>query len=120
MAKRKTPLGVVDLRRTHAEVHEHTVHAGRPQFAQVRKTLVADVQAHIAGSQRLRSRHGLGILVEDGQPPLTGQLLENQSGVAAASEGGVDVVTVRVDRQCLHGFVQQDGVVNPCALHHHP
>ena len=88
-----------------------------PDAELLAKASEPDAERRFGGLRRL---HGLRIFVEDGQPPLTGQLLEDQTRMAAAPEGGVHIMAVRVDGQRLHGLVQQDGLVNPCALHHRP
>ena len=103
-----------------------TGHAGRRQFAQVRKTLVPDGKACVCNGCRLG--HRLRILVESNQPPSGRQLGKNQARMAATTKGGIYVgavccagksLTVLVE-QCIDRLVKQYGGMVPCCFHRAP
>ena len=90
------------------------------QLAQMGKALVPDRDPLIAGRQRVRLGHRLGVFVEHGEPTLRRELLQDRARVATATEGGIDIVSVGVDGEGLNSFGQQDGLVAPWVLHGAP
>ncbi len=104
--KRKTPRGVVDLRRADAQIHQHPRHAARRPLGQRREALVADRKARVLNARCFGQR--LRILVESDQPTLGGQPLQDQARMSAAAERGVHILTARVRDQGVDRLVQQD------------
>ena len=72
----------------------------------------------IAGRQLVRICNRLRILVESCESSLRREALQDQARMPPAPIGGVDIVSVGVDRKRFHSFVQQDGLMIPCVLHH--
>ena len=79
------------------------------------ETFVANGEPVIGDRLRLGNR--VKILVEGRQTAMRREPGQQQARMSAPTEGGVYVVTVRVDLKRSNCFVQQDGLMDPCAVH---
>ncbi len=112
-AKTETTLGIVDLRRGHAQIQQHPRHPRHAAFGQGatqrRKTVMHDREARIGDLLRRRDRER--ILVERDQPAAFGQPCEHRAAVAAATECAVDIDAVGPRHERVDRFVEQHRAV---------
>lgn len=92
--EREAALGIIDLRRRHAQIQHHAidlVDAELPQlFGHGGKAAMHHRHPGIRRRQRIGHRDRLGILVEHHQAGRRSQAAEQLAAVAAATEGAVD------------------------------
>jgi len=121
LAERETAPGIVDLLGRDAKVQRHTVNlgkAGRRQDAgHVAVPAADDSQAARKTLGKLgAARHGVGIAVDP--PHRTVGRFQHGAGIAAATEGAVDVDAAIPRRQDGKHFLQHDRNMGGRARHH--
>src|SRR5476651_1195600 len=108
-AKTEATRGIVELRRGHAQVQQHSIHTLQAeaiehsgQFGEAR---VHHIEASIAYS--FCSRDRFRIAVERDQAPARIQPAEDQAAVSAAAKGCIDVGTIGTYCQSIDRLLQQ-------------
>ena len=107
-AETEATLRGVDLRRTHAQIHQHAVQTARSQGVHLRERLLANGKTGVL--QALRMGHGLRVPIERNQRGVGGQALQQQRGVAAAAVSRIDEAGQRADtvpQKGIYRFVKQ-------------
>jgi len=111
--KREAARCVVDLRGGDAEIEQYAVdlrkRKGGCDVGQFRKPRAAENETGVALGERECKGFGGGIAVDRDQAAVRAETIENGAGMAAATEGRVDVAAAWSDRQRRHGFFEQDG-----------
>ena len=122
--KAEAALRVVKLWRRDTQIKQHAVDLASQTAlgnfgSHFRKTALHNDKAAVFGRQRLPGGNRLWIFIEPEQTPLRAQLLEYQAAMSAATEGAIQIASIRAYGESLYGFVEQYGDVVEAAIYSH-
>ncbi len=121
LLKTETASSIIELGRGYTEIQQDTVDTFPLLFGdmlfEVGKRVLHNAKAGIVGKLVAGGLQRLGVLVKGEQTAVVTQARENGRTVATASEGAVDITTIRFDIHTPYRLFQQNGQMFLFAVH---